>query len=164
MKSLIPFVFSLACVSWLPSCTPSAVVSVPTSGRTTGSNRDLVEYCRVNDGRKVGDGQCWSLANEAFKATGKTRPGGSIRVWGSEVNYKSAGVQPGDILEFESATFVDGGRRFTTGPNHTAVVTSGGTGMITVAEQNFMGKKKVVHRQMQLRSPDSGKLRVYRPQ
>jgi hypothetical protein len=71
-------------------------------------------------------------------------------------------VRAGDIVEFESAIFADGVR---TGPNHTAVVTVGGSdGLLTVAEQNFIGMKRVTTRPMNLNSRLYGRVTVYRPQ
>lgn len=153
----------IVCFPLLPACAPEPAVNLPPASRGSGSNSAIVEYCRLNKGRKVGDGECWTLANEAFKAVGKKRPGGDMRVWGREVNYRSEGVREGDIVEFQRAIFTDGDTRYMTGAHHTAVVVEGGTERITVAEQNFMGMRKVSFRYMFLKAPRSGKMRIYRP-
>ena len=121
----------------------------------------MVEFCHLNKGRKVGDGQCWALANEAFKAAGKKRPGSDLRVWGRVVNPATESIQAGDIVEFESARFSEG---VITGGNHTAVVVVGGSASkFTVAEQNFGGMHSVGFRQMSLTNLVFGKVVVYRP-
>lgn len=160
MKRFPLLFLSAACLSWIPSCAPEPVVSLPPSSRGSGSNAAIVEFCRLNEGRKVGDGECWTLANEAFKATGKTRPGGASRIWGREVNYKSEGVRPGDIVEFENVLMPDGYR---TGTHHTAIVAAGGSGDITIAEQNMAGARGVAFRPMNLKAKLQGRISVYRP-
>lgn len=121
----------------------------------------MVSFCRLNKGRKVGDGQCWALANESFKAAGIKRPTSDLRVWGREVNPNTESIKAGDVIEFESAHFSEG---VMTGRNHTAVVITGGSAShFTVAEQNFGGAKKVSFREMNLNTRTSGKVMVYRP-
>jgi hypothetical protein len=144
------------------SCAPPPAVSLPATVQSSGSAAAVAKFCEINQGRKVGDGECWALANEAFKAAGKKRPGRDLRVWGRVVDPKREEVRAGDIVEFESAIFADGVR---TGPNHTAVVTVGGSdGLLTVAEQNFIGMKRVTTRPMNLNSRLYGRVTVYRPQ
>ena len=124
------------------------------------SGSKIAAYCMEHSGKTVGNGECWTLANEAFKAAGAKRPGGDLRVWGREVNTAKESLKPGDILEFQSAKFSDG---FRTGPAHTAVVVKGGSReSITIAEQNW-GKRNTRIRTMDLTKLTSGKARVYRP-
>src|SRR5438552_529643 len=78
-------------------------------------NDKVVEFCKKNAGEQVGNGECWTLANEALKAAGakssaayKDTPNKSDYVWGDLVyglevkdgkpaeNGKAAKVQPGD--------------------------------------------------------------------
>lgn len=159
MKAFSLLALSVACLSLVLACAPEPTVAPPPASRSTGSNAAIVEYCRKNNGRKVGDGECWSLANEAFKATGKRRPGAETRVWGREVNYKSEGVRPGDVVEFQSALFPG----YITGSKHTAIVAEGGKDQIIIAEQNMAGSRKVAFRPINLNSKISGKVTVYRP-
>ncbi len=124
----------------------------------------MVEFCKRNKGRKVGDGQCWALANEAMKAARKSRPGWDLRVWGKVVNPAREQIRPGDILEFEHARFREKSITVITGSHHTAVVmTPERNGMFTVAEQNFSGNKRVGFRKMSLKTQVAGKMTVYRP-
>lgn len=115
----------------------------------------------MNEGKKVGDGECWALANESFKAAGKRRPGRDLRVWGRLVDYRRESIQADDVIEFQSAYFSEG---IITGAYHSAVVIQSGTGnRFTVAEQKFNRQKKVSFRKMTLDTLVSGKVQVYRP-
>ncbi len=128
------------------------------------SGEPVVVFCRMHQGKKVGDGQCWALANEAMVFAGKSRPGSDMRVWGRVVNPARETVRAGDILEFENARFRDARMTVITGSHHTAVVmTDERAGKFLVAEQNFGGGKRVSFREMSLETQVSGKVVVYRP-
>lgn len=164
MKARRFLFLSIVCLSCIPACGPEPVASPPpvsqSGGRSSGSNAAIVEFCRKNNGLKVGDGECWTLANEAFKATGKRRPGAATRVWGRVVDYKAEGVRPGDIVEFKSALFPGG---YITGSKHTAIVAQGGKDQIIIAEQNMAGSRNVAFRPINLNSKIRGNVTVYRP-
>jgi len=120
----------------------------------------IVSFCKQNLGKQVGNGECWTLADEAFKASGAKRPEGESRVWGRLVDFAKEPLEPGDIVEFRAAQISGYG---TTGPNHTAVVVKGGRrGQCTVAEQNWSGVKKVRETQLNLRDTVSGEVMAYR--
>jgi len=123
--------------------------------------KQIVDYVKSQKGKKVGDGECWTLANEAFKSANIQRKG--PRVWGRIVDWKHEAVLPGDILELESATFIVGSTTTTTGPNHTAVIMKKSrTGKISVYNQNVNGKKIVIEGEYQLKKLKKGKVIVYR--
>jgi len=143
----------------LPACASreGEVFTPPPPG-----SMDMVRFCRKNEGKKVGDGECWALANESFKAAGKKRPSRDLRVWGRLVDHQREQVRAGDVIEFQNAYFSE---RILTGPNHTAVVIQSGPGKrFTVAEQKFNRQKKVSFREMSLDTLVSGNVRVYRPE
>jgi len=153
-------VILLAITLGVAACAPPPQMNLP-AAQTTGSTADIVRFCRLNQGRKVGDGQCWALANESFKAAGIKRPTSDLRVWGRVVNPKKESLRPGDVIEYESARFSDG---IITGRNHTAIVITGGSAdHFTIAEQNFGGTNKVSFRDVNLNKQLSGKVTVYRP-
>jgi hypothetical protein len=121
----------------------------------------VAAFAQKNKGRRVGDGQCWALANEAFKACGLRRPEGQLRVWGREVKWRREPLQPGDIIEIKAARFSDGTY---TPSSHTMIVVRPLDGTRTrIAEQNFAGKLRVTERDMDLAGLRSGSLFVYRP-
>lgn len=83
-----------------------------------------------------------------------------MRVWGRKVDYKKELLKPGDVIEFERASFSDG---TITGSAHTAVVVrGGGFRSVGIAEQNW-GKKTVRVRDIDLSGLRGGKVFVYRP-
>lgn len=103
----------------------------------------LVEFAEANRGKKVGNGECWTLVNHAYNETGISRPGADQRVWGRLVDWENEEIQPGDVLELRAATFTNGMK---TGPAHTALVIKGGKlkGQMTVLHQNWGGGNKAV--------------------
>ncbi len=159
-------VYSASCVG---NNTDSKVgaVKAKAGGDTTGSaNRTeeaiarVVKFARAHKGKKVGDGECWAFADEAYKAAGirqSDRPG--IRVWGRVVNWKKEAVRPGDILELRGAVFPN----FWTKTYHTAVIVSGGEGgKFKTLEQNIYGKRYVIGHQYDLSKLSKGSVTVYR--
>lgn len=139
------------------ACTPSGGGAQQPSGAGV---QEIASFCLSKSGKRVGDGECWTLADQAFRAAGFTRPGGDLRVWGRKVEYRSSLLAPGDVIEFRSAVFADG---TVTGKNHTAVVVRKGSARSArIAEQNW-GKKNVRIRELDLLSLRRGNLTVYRP-
>jgi myosin tail region-interacting protein MTI1 len=139
----------------------SAKPPASSAGKSNAKRTDVVSFCQKNRGKKIGDGECWSLANEAFKQTGTQRPGKDLRVWGRLVNLKKESPQPGDILECDRTRFSDGSY---TSAKHTAVIVGVHSGtMVRIAEQNFAGKRKVTERDLDLDGVRSGRIYVYRP-
>jgi hypothetical protein len=123
--------------------------------------RKVVNYCKENMGKQIGNGECWTLADEAFKACAIRRPGAEIRVWGRVVDPKKERPQPGDIVEFRAVEFSDGSK---TGPEHTAVIIKvQGRERFTVAQQNWGGHKTVRDQQMNIDRLKGGQVIIYRP-
>jgi hypothetical protein len=121
----------------------------------------LTAFCKEHLGKQVGNGECWTLADEAFKACGLKRPGGDMRVWGRLLDLKKEKIQAGDIVEYRSAKFSDGSF---TGPEHTSVVIKGGRRGVVVAHQNWSGNKTVSEAGFDPDSLTAGKVMVYRPE
>lgn len=155
----IPILLGLFLVgNCAPQVTPNATEFHPQSGNPAPR---IAAYCIAQSGRKVGNGECWTLADEAFKSAGTKRPGHDMRVWGRVVDPSREVVKPGDVVEFRSARFSDG---IVTGSAHTAVVVKSGTeGKFTIAEQNW-GKKTVRFREMTSTNLIGGEMVVYRPE
>lgn len=137
-----------------PGTTGLAQTVPPASPAALG--QQVVHFARSNIGRKVGDGECFALADRALRAAGAATAEDFCQigpttdyVWSSqEVNISDA--QPGDILQVRTFSAVrridrpDGSwneDRSTRGsPNHTAVIESvrseGGIVILTILEQN----------------------------
>lgn len=121
----------------------------------------LVSFCRKHRGRKVGTGDCWSLANEAFKAIGAQRPGRDYRVWGRRLDLRRESPLPGDILECDRTRFSDGS--YVT-QQHTAIIVGVQSAtVVRIAEQNYGYKKKVTERDLALSPLRGGSIAIYRP-
>ena len=122
--------------------------------------KKIVAYSEASMGKQIGNGECWTLANEAYKNALIERPGSDMRVWGREIDYKKEDPKPGDILEVEKAAFASG---FTVPEKHTAViVTVGKRGVVTVCEQNIGGDKRVQHGDYDLNGIKSGIVKIFR--
>lgn len=124
--------------------------------------RKIADFCQRHHRKQVGNGECWTLADQAFQASGATRPDGQARVWGRVVDFRKEPVEAGDIVEFRHAEITGYG---ITGPEHTAVVIKGGRrGRCTLAEQNWGGVKTVRHVEVNLAATVAGEVMVYRPE
>ncbi len=120
----------------------------------------IVQFVKDNLGNQVGNGECWTLANEAFKNANIKRPGKDLRVWGRLVDHTKEELQPGDIVELNGAVFGNGMKFY---GNHTSVVVAADKrGNFTVMEQNINGKRFVQQRTYQLSDLKSGSLKFYR--
>lgn len=98
----------------------------------------IAQFAKDQYGNQVGNGECWTLANQAYKEAGVKRPGPGIRDWGRVIDWKKEAPQPGDIVEMVNAEFPNG----KSGAEHTAIVVeSKRRGVITVYHQNWKGKK-----------------------
>ena len=167
MKPAHLIAFVLAALTGLPLSPLPAFAGrnpEPAADSASSSTRraGIVAFCRKNRNKKVGDGECWALANEAFKQTGARRPGREIRVWGRQINLRTESPLPGDILECDRTRFADGS--YTTAQHTAVIMAPAGPGTFLIAEQNFAGKKKVKERVLDLRGVRSGSIAVYRPQ
>ena len=145
-------------------------------------NKKVVDFACVHLGRKVGNGQCTRLAEEALKSAGARRMENSgldaDYVWGREIKSVKEAL-PGDILQFRDAVFA--GRtvtrsRITTWhteyPHHTAVVSEirDGGKTLVILHQNIGKagdsdeKKQIVQRDtIRPESLTRGTVWIYRP-
>ena len=95
-------------------------------------NQKVLEFVRERMGKKVGDGQCTSLASAALREAGARRypfaPSGDF-IWGRPVSSFQEAL-PGDVLQFRNAVFE--GKRWVSKrrwqswrqeyPHHTAIL------------------------------------------
>lgn len=118
----------------------------------------IAQFAQEQFGKQVGNGECWTLANQAYKEAGVKRPGPGIRDWGRVIDWKEESPQPGDIVEMVNAKFPNG----KSGAQHTGVVVaSKRRGVITVYHQNWGGKKVRKH-VFDLRALSGGTVTVLR--
>ena len=160
LRSLL-LVFLLPAAPVFAGTAKSAAPTSATQATSDARRTAIVTFCRKNCGHKVGNGECWTLANEAFKATGAQRPGGELRVWGRRLDLRKETPLPGDILECDRTRFSDGSCVPT---QHTAVIVGVHTAtLVRIAEQNYANSKKVKERDLELSGLRGGNIYVYRP-
>ncbi len=113
---------------------------------------NIYEYARDRLGTKVGNGQCWTLANNALVHAGARPPAqASLYVWGTEVPLGQ--LARGNIIQFTRYTVrieqADGSwQELTRGdansPRHTAIVeTVRPNGEVVVLEANVDASQNV---------------------
>ncbi len=150
-------------------------------------NPSILEFCRENLGKRIANGQCGMLAQEALKIAGAAprgadSPGEGDYVWGELVATIKAGfvgaasvqdlayVQPGDIIQFHDTRFTgythrEFGVYWMEARHHTAVLESVDLAhhTITVLHQNWNGQKIIRRQCLSLGGMTRGWLRFYRP-
>jgi hypothetical protein len=130
------------------------------SGANLGAQ--VVTFAEGKSSQRVGDGECFALADQALKNAGAKSAAdfGTITdeadyKWGTQVSL--ADVKPGDIVQFRDYEFTrreekeDGAwkERTEKRPHHIAIVKSvDGNGLLTVIEQN--SPKRSAVRKIQL--------------
>ena len=140
--------------SHAPGTTGLAQATPPSSPATFG--QQVLTFARAKLGRKVGDGECFALADKALRAAGAataedfcTIGPNTDYVWSSQAVSIGA-TQPGDILQVRTFSVVrridrpdeswNEERSSRGSPNHTAVIastrTEGGIVFLTILEQN----------------------------
>ncbi|AMY08131.1 hypothetical protein LuPra_01319 [Luteitalea pratensis] len=176
---------------------PPGSIGLDTKGAKTPqqslSDRVLA-FARQRIGQVHGDGECFTLADDALRHAGAKSAAdfGKVGldvdyVWGPDV--ARAALQPGDIIQMRdyraeittNTDHADGSAESDTHsedrPHHTAIVESvGGGGTVTVLEQNFPDGSAVTRNILHLTDSTSssgatttqvtvkGTLRFYRPQ
>lgn len=129
-------------------------------------NRQVVAFAKSKLGQKVGAGECWDLAAQALEGIGAKWNG--AYVFGQAVNYRTACVYPGDIVQFEGVVLAydqDGMRVEEQMSHHTAIVVEvKGPGDYVIADQNSgAAGKKVALAPLRLATVRKGQLTIYRP-
>jgi hypothetical protein len=161
-----------------------------TVAQSTTVNDKIVKFCKDHVGQKVGDGECSDLGDEALKSAGakprsafKDFPNEEDLVWGElvyaleikdnapkETKVPKTSIQPGDVIQLRDARFAGKNLRGVENyeaeyGHHSAVVVAvkKETGVLTILEQNFNGKKMVTESTYRLSDLKAGWVRVYRP-
>src|SRR5262249_41216733 len=107
-------------------------------------NQKVLSYAQAHLGQVVGNGECWTLVDEALKSAGADTSGDGNCVFGRSVALEA--VIPGALIQFEKAHFEhrEGGRMSASDmPHHSAVVSSVQGRRISLLNQNVNGSRKV---------------------
>jgi hypothetical protein len=122
-------------------------------------NRRVLQFALSQMGRKVGNGECWTLADQALRRSGAR--GANNFNFGRQIPL--AQIQPGDILQFKSARFDFGNSFYFFGtPDHTVVVLGVEGTKVSILHQNF-GKKIVTKLNVDFKNMTKGKVWAWRP-
>ncbi len=145
----------------------------------------LINFATERLGRVEGDGQCWTLVDNAFRHVGFNKPA-STYVWGRVVNNLSD-ARPGDVFQFTRfevtvrVTQPDGNWEEQTmsrgEPRHTAILESVNGNRATFLESNVTDDQTVKRNGFGIRTATttddagvrtsttvSGSFIIYRPQ
>ncbi|ODV83711.1 hypothetical protein CANARDRAFT_74713 [[Candida] arabinofermentans NRRL YB-2248] len=147
----------------------------------------VASWCEDHISKKVGDGECWTLAHDALeKGCGKhsfvssgLQHGALIKTYtGTEKKGEKPIVKNepatdilkrGDVLQFKDCCFRFPHKAIFYGsPDHTAIILEveegeDGFDQLTVAHQNVNGSKVVVKEKLELSKLLEGELKVFRP-
>jgi hypothetical protein len=145
---------------------PPGTIGLDAKGAASkdGAATDPVTYARTRMGQRVGNGECFTLADRALRAAGfrSAADFGSVApnadyVWGTSVALSD--VRPGDVVQFsqyrydrtiesESAAGTRTDTDFQERPHHTAIVERVDGSQLTVLEQNAPAGSAVVRSQL----------------
>jgi hypothetical protein len=138
----------------------------------------LIQYATNRLGSQEGNGECWTLVNNAFEHLDFHNPEG-LYVWGRALE-SGTNARPGDVFQFRNFKVKverpDGSWEEQTrgAPRHTAILESiENNGYATFLECNIGGNKNVQRNRFYIRTADleggttvraSGSITIYRPQ
>jgi hypothetical protein len=159
----------------------ASLVFVPAQAQDSALNQGIIQFCQEHMGQKVGDGECFALANVALHQAGGTRsfrdnPANGDYVWGALVlsmegtgsAQASSGslesVQAGDIIQFRDCRFQHK-KSWVSFGHHTAVIAQVGNDgkEWKIYQENFGGKKIVTTLTLHPKELTKGWFRVYQP-
>ena len=132
-------------------------------------NRKVLQFAEDHRGQKVGNGECWTLAADALKHAGATRPGTnglSVAHFGRRLNEGET-ILPGDVAQFTKAKFVDKTKHGSSShvmQYHVAIVAKVDGNKITLLHQNYGGKKIVGTFTINLANKKEGTVDFFRPE
>lgn len=129
-------------------------------------NKQIIDYVKSVEGKKVDRGECWDLANQALI---KVNADWDRRyVYGNQIDPKKDKVYPGDLIQFKNVKiqYAEGNTTYTElMAHHTAIVYKVlGDGIFEIAHQNtsFSGRKVGIS-ELNINHIIKGKIYFYRP-
>jgi hypothetical protein len=128
-------------------------------------NQRVLAFAAERLGQQVGNGECWTLADEALKSAGARRA--DVYIFGRALRTGERAL-PGDVIQFTSVRLVGRKRNYTMTlgtPNHTAVIREvKGPRSYEVLHQNFGAPGKTVSKaDVDLEDLAEGDVKIYRP-
>ncbi len=121
----------------------------------------VLDFAVKAKGTKIGDGECWTLADIALSRAGAAHP--DVYVFGRRLRADEA-PRGGDIIQFESVRLERGGGAFQSFPHHTAVVSRARGRVVSLLHQNWGAPGRIVSTlDINLNHHKGGSLVIYRP-
>lgn len=139
-----------------PPADPAPVASI---------NDKVLSFAKDHLHTQVGNGDCWTLVDQALRAAGADTRGDAGYVFGATIPLSQ--VAPGDVLQFENVHFkhVDAHSWYTQEfPHHTAIVASVDGSKITLLNQNVNGDRTVQYTTIDMADFVDGTITAYHPQ
>lgn len=128
-------------------------------------NDKVLSFAKDHLHTQVGNGECWTLVDQALRAAGADTRGDAGYVFGATIPLSQ--VAPGDVLQFENVHFkhVDAHSWYTQEfPHHTAIVASVDGSKITLLNQNVNGDRTVQYTTIDMADFVDGTITAYHPQ
>jgi hypothetical protein len=128
-------------------------------------NDKVLAYAQSEMGIQVGNGECWTLVDQALASAGAQRPGtGGLGLYEFGNAEAVSAVVPGDVLQFENIKFVAPNGAWMTFPHHTAIVGEVHGTQIVLLEQNVNNDRHVQRGTIDLADLQAGgTLNAFRP-
>lgn len=129
-------------------------------------NKQILEYVKSVEGKKVDRGECWDLANQALIKVDADWD--RQYVYGNQIDPEKDQVYPGDLIQFKNVKvkYTEGNVTYTElMVHHTAIVYKVlGKGIFDIAHQNtkFSGRKVGISK-LNINHIVKGKIYFYRP-
>lgn len=163
---LLVLFFGLSCFSFQ---TPTSFSNLPVQSNCKNVpelNQKVLDFAKTRQKKKVGNGECWTLAAEALKSVGAKWDG--MYRFGNEVDYQKDCIFPGDIVQFEDIylKYEKNGEKWEEDmSHHTAIIYEvKGTGVYTLIHQNnWQTGKKVGITDFDAKNITKGTFQVFRP-
>jgi hypothetical protein len=169
MLRVFVYSFSFLLLIGLASFTLNQQGSAKTKpcGETPALNKKILAYVNANMGKVIGRGECWDVVAGALNSTGAKWD--KKFGFGKEIDYKTACVFPGDIIQLNDALVLDvsqkGLKVYDEFPQHSAIIAEVKNNMeYVLADQNFVFRKKDLRKHpLNLKNLTRGTVKVYRP-
>jgi len=129
-------------------------------------NQKVLAFATSNLGKQVGNGECWTLADEALAAAGAQRPhqgGYGALEFGRELKPNES-LLPGDVLQFTKTKLVSKSGSWVEMALHTAIVAGVKGTKVDVLHQNWSDQRRVTRFRFDLSELTEGKVQRFRPQ
>ncbi len=86
----------------------SPAIGVGETTEVPALNKRVLQFALDQQGKQVGNGECWTLAADALSAAGAQRPGSAgvpVGTFGRALGQGEE-ILPGDVVQFTAAKFV----------------------------------------------------------